>query len=120
MRPWLPNIFLNHGGPDLIRKLRDFRIAVGAWAQRLELARLRAFCRSRPSADLCAFHRERGRDRRTLRGSIGFMRIANLHAVRRGDGWARAADRAAAAGVVLASHCPLDSDLRKPGGPSSS
>jgi len=30
--------FRNHGGSALIRKFRDFRIAVGAWAQRLELA----------------------------------------------------------------------------------
>src|SRR6201987_1790566 len=52
-------------------------------------------------ADLCAVPTERCRDRRALRRSTGFMRIAILHAVRRGHGRARPADCARPAAAVL-------------------
>ena len=54
-----------------------------------------------------AVHTEQCRDRRTLRRSSGFVRIAIIHAVRRGYRHAQPGDRAATAGAVLACPRPL-------------
>ena len=88
-------------------KISRFPNCGGCMGSKAGAGCLRAFCGSRPSADLCAVHTEQCCDRRTLRRSSGFLRIAIIHAVRRGYGRARPADRAPTAGAVLACHRPL-------------
>jgi len=104
---WPQNIFPKPWRIGSHSKISRFPNCGGCMGSKTGAGCLRAFCGSRPSTDLCAVHKEQCRDRRTLRRSSGFVRIAIIHSVRRGYRHARPADRAATAGAVLASPRPL-------------